>query len=63
MAKDKAVEFFYLDDDHKRQDANLHSSIIDEGDHGRAAKASRAVMKRLGFSAERIDRLLKGEKK
>ena len=59
----KAVEFFYLDDDHERQDADLHSSIIDDGNHEAARSVSRSVMKRLGFSAEKIDRLLKGEKK
>ena len=54
-------EFFYLDDNHDKQDADLHSPIIDDGDHETARAASRAVMKRLGFPDDKTDGLLKGE--
>lgn len=61
MPKPKALEFFHLDDDHNRQDADLHAAILDEGDHKSARAVSRSVMKRLGFTAEKIDRMLKGD--
>lgn len=59
MPKHKAVEFFYLDDNHNRQDADLHQSIIDEGDHAKARAVSIKVMKRLGLSDEQIAKLTK----
>lgn len=61
VPKSKAVEFFYLDDDHNRQDADLHQSILDEGDHAKARKVSAKVMKRLGLSEEQIAALTKGK--
>jgi hypothetical protein len=60
----KAEEFFYLDDDDQRQDADLHDSILAGGDHDAARAVSKAVMKRLGLSSERIAALMKsGEKR
>jgi hypothetical protein len=60
----KAEEFFYLDDDDQRQDADLHEPILAGGDHDAARAVSKAVMKRLGLSNERIAALMKsGEKR
>jgi hypothetical protein len=59
---DGSSEFFYLDDNHNKQDADLHQPILDGGDHEAARAVSRAVMKRLGFPDDKIDGLLKGEK-
>ena len=45
----KSNELFYLDNDHKRQDAELHESILADGDHDAALAVSDAVRKRLGI--------------
>lgn len=45
----KAEEFFYLDKDHKKQDAKLHEPILAAGDHAAALAVSDAVRKRLGI--------------
>lgn len=60
---DGGTEFFYLDNNHDKQDANLHNAILDDGDHEAARAVSRAVMKRLGFPDDKVDRLLNGEEK
>ena len=62
-SSDGGTEFFYLDNNHDKQDANLHNPILDDGDHEAARAVSRAVMKRLGFPDDKIDGLLKGETK
>ena len=45
----KAQEMFYLDDDHRRQDAELHEPILADGDDAAAMAVSDAVRKRLGI--------------
>lgn len=50
----KANELFYLDDDHKRQDAKLHESILADGDHDAALAVSDAVRKRLGIERKDV---------
>jgi hypothetical protein len=57
-----AQEFFDLDDDHQRQDADLHEPILADGDHAAALAVGKAVMMRLGLSAERIAALTSGKK-
>lgn len=54
-----AQEFFYLDDHHDRQDADLHNDILDDGDHAAARAVSTQVMKRLGLTAKQIAALTK----
>lgn len=58
----RAKEFYYFDKG--RADRKLHAPILKDGDHEAAKAVSRAVMKRLGFSDERIAAFIKpGEKK
>lgn len=57
-SRPKAAELFSLGDDHHRTDADLHQAILDGGNDDAAKAASRAVMKRLGFSADKINALL-----
>jgi hypothetical protein len=58
-----AEEFFYLDNNHDRQDADLHQPILDGGDHETATAIGKAVMKRLGLSDEAIEKLTNGATK
>lgn len=51
-------ELFYWGDDHQAHDAELHQSILDQGDHAAAQRVSRQVGKRLGLSDADIDALL-----
>lgn len=52
-------EFCYVDDDGKRQDADLHNEILDEGEADVAEEQSRMVMQRAGLSQDQIELLLK----
>jgi hypothetical protein len=47
-------EMFYWKN-HQRADADLHNSILENGDHAAAAAVSRNVAKRLGLSDADID--------
>lgn len=58
LRRRRAAEFFYLDDDHNRQDVDLHEPILGDGDHEAAHSISREVMVRLGLSPEEIDLVL-----
>ena len=40
-------EFFYVDADGKKQDAELHNAILDEGDHEAAKAVSDKIMARI----------------
>lgn len=54
----KSRDFFYFEN-HRRQDADLHDPILDDGDHDAAREVSKAVMKRLGFPDEHIETLFR----
>lgn len=45
----EATEMFYVDENGKKQDADLHNPILDEGDHEAALAVSNAVRARLGI--------------
>ena len=52
----------YYDEGGKRQDAAIHDEIIAEGDKAAADKASRAFLKKKGWSDERIDAFYSAKK-
>lgn len=61
MKKKEAVEFFYRDNDGKRQDSVLHEAILQDGDIETAKASSVAVMRRQGFSEYEINLFLHGK--
>lgn len=54
---DRPKEGYYIGD-HQRQDAEIHDPILADGDDAGAREISRGVMRRLGFSEEKITALL-----
>lgn len=52
----KQPEFFYTRKG-KREDADLHNPIVDDGDHAKAESVSRKAAKRAGLSDAEIDAL------
>jgi hypothetical protein len=59
--REPAQEFFVLDDNHDKQDAELHQPILDGGDHAAARNVSTAVAKRLGLTSKQLAALTKGK--
>lgn len=62
MKKKTGREFFYIDDDGKKQDMVLHENILSSGDVNTAVSSAEAVMRRQGFTEIEIDRFLGGSK-
>lgn len=55
--REPAQEFFYEDSRGRRQDEDLHMSILDQGDHAGAAAVGRRAAKRAGLTQAQIDKL------
>jgi predicted NAD-dependent protein-ADP-ribosyltransferase YbiA (DUF1768 family) len=61
MPKERATEFYY-NEKHKQQDAKLHETILDAGDHDKAEAIGRKVAKQAGLTEAEIAALFKPAK-
>jgi hypothetical protein len=51
-------EFFYLDKDGKKADAELHEAILDQGDYAKAQEPTRTLLRAQGFTNDQINAFL-----
>lgn len=57
-SREPAKEFFYPGKNGRREDANLHNPILENGDVERANKVGRAVALRAGLTQAEVDLLI-----